>query len=65
MKPDKFTPKTVSRNPAVGPGTKGVLPFYKAVSNSKAKAAEIRDVFEGCVFVHLDADGRRLGVEIR
>lgn len=61
MKP-AFNPRVIDRRQPKGPGTKSVLPRYVMVDQSKRVHSTI-EVYEG-VFVDLDADGNRIGVEV-
>lgn len=58
-----FNPKRVETKQPRGPRTTGVLPFYKSVKQGQRVDRTI-DVWEGRVFVDLNADGELLGVEI-
>lgn len=63
MKRDTFTPKTVSKVAARGPGTKGVLPRYVAKGNSK-KVAYTRELWPGEVYGDFNDKDELIGVEI-
>lgn len=63
MKRSTFYPRIIPHKKPQGPRVKGVLPRYVAVGNAK-KVHETREVWEGRVFVDLDANGNLIGVEI-
>jgi hypothetical protein len=71
MKRSTFNPKAVETKVPRGPGTRGVLPFYRELGNSKRKAAQTLDVCDriderhrGRVYLDFDKDGELIGVEI-
>jgi hypothetical protein len=62
MKP-AFNPRNIERKQPRGPGTKGVLPRYVAIGNSR-KVATTQELIPGRVYADFDAGGELIGVEV-
>lgn len=62
--------KTVAKTPARGPRTKGALPFYKAIGNSKRVARTVDvgyfvpEIGPGRLMADFGDSGEWVGVEI-
>jgi hypothetical protein len=61
----KLTDKTVAKTPARGPRTKGALPRYVAIGNSKKKPVKRNVLIPARVYADYDINGELIGVEIK